>query len=92
MARTNALAPSSSLSISIFCRHVVTTLRTSRQLSRRTVSIPCNNTIPVSCNGLVALQEPEKPQTRLCINCHAYKSCEKSACPEAALSLSGSAC
>ena len=34
-------APSTSLSISIFSRLVVTTFFTSRQLSRRTVSMPC---------------------------------------------------
>ena len=41
MPFTYATAPSTSFSISIFSRLVVITSRTSRQLSRRTVSMPC---------------------------------------------------
>lgn len=37
-------APSTSLSISIFSKLVVTTFLTSKQLSRRTVSIPYDST------------------------------------------------
>ncbi len=41
VARTYALAPSSSRAIRIISRQVVITLRTSAQLSRRTISMPC---------------------------------------------------
>ena len=39
--RTYSWAPSTFLCIRIISRLVVTTLRTSKQLSRRTVSMPC---------------------------------------------------